>query len=116
MDLIKKEEKVDPLAVQWCNDADIEDGNPSSHGGKSLHRHMSGIKTEYMDPSCDLKSEITFEEISAPVDFSALKSEAEEECCKLDPLKEEVKLEVRPEENEVLTDRLLLHEGRVEHG
>ncbi|XP_069670242.1 gastrula zinc finger protein XlCGF42.1-like [Periplaneta americana] len=50
-----------------------------------------------------MKPEIVFEESAVPIDFPMLKSEAEEEFCELDQVKE-VKLEVTAEENEVLTE------------
>ncbi|XP_069671060.1 zinc finger protein 235-like isoform X2 [Periplaneta americana] len=68
-----------------------------------LDLHVTEIKTECMDHEYEVKSEMTFEETALSVDFSIVKNEAEEEFCDLDRVKQEVKLEVTAEENEVLT-------------
>ncbi|KAJ4425930.1 hypothetical protein ANN_27556 [Periplaneta americana] len=45
--------------------------------GNELDLHMTEIKTECMDHSYDLKSEMTFDESPVPIDFPVVKSEAE---------------------------------------
>ncbi|XP_069670937.1 uncharacterized protein [Periplaneta americana] len=104
-DVIKMEPEVDPLSIQTSDDADIEEKKPLSEEGNLLDLHVTEIKTEFMDHKCDLKSEMTFEEAAVPGDFPMLKSESEKNSCEVDEMKEEVKLEVTSEENEVLTER-----------
>ncbi|KAJ4425883.1 hypothetical protein ANN_27509 [Periplaneta americana] len=74
--------------------------------GNLLDLDVTKIKTECIEHRYDIKSEIVFEESAVPIDFPMLKSEAEEEFCELDQVKE-VKLEVTAEENEVLTESRL---------
>ncbi|XP_069670241.1 uncharacterized protein [Periplaneta americana] len=97
MDVIKMEPECDPLAIQTSGIADVEDKKPSSEEGNSLHLHVSAIKTECMDDRYEVKSEM-------PFDLPIVKSEAEEVFCGLDQVKEEVKLEVTAEENEILAE------------
>ncbi|KAJ4425874.1 hypothetical protein ANN_27500 [Periplaneta americana] len=64
MDMIKVDCEVDPLA--------IGEQKTLSEEANTSYQHVTEIKMEYNDYSCDLKSEITFRE--TPV----LKSESEE--------------------------------------
>ncbi|XP_069670936.1 uncharacterized protein PF3D7_1120000-like isoform X5 [Periplaneta americana] len=104
MDVIKMEPECDPLAVQASGIADVEAKKPSSEEGNSLHLHVAEIKTECMDDRYEVKSEMPFEENAVAFDLPIVKSEAEEEFCELDQVKEEVKLEVTAEENEILAE------------
>ncbi|XP_069673125.1 uncharacterized protein PF3D7_1120000-like isoform X3 [Periplaneta americana] len=70
-----------------------------------LDLQMTQLKSEYVDKSCDLKSEVTFDETPVPIDFPIVKSEIEEEARELNKVKEEVKLEVTEDEDEVFTER-----------
>ncbi|KAJ4425635.1 hypothetical protein ANN_27831 [Periplaneta americana] len=74
--------------------------------GNSLDLHLTEIKTEYMDHSYDLKSEMTFDETRVPIDFPIVKRENEVEARELNEMKEEVKLEVTAEDDEVLTESI----------
>ncbi|XP_069670235.1 zinc finger protein 235-like isoform X5 [Periplaneta americana] len=103
-DVIKMEPEVDPLSIQTSDDADIEEKKPLSEEGNLLDLHVTEIKTEFIDHKCDLKSEMTYEEAAVSVDFPMRKSEAENNSREVDGVKEEVKLEVTSEENEVLTE------------
>ncbi|XP_069671072.1 uncharacterized protein [Periplaneta americana] len=105
MDVIKMEPGSDPLGIQTSGIADIEEKKPLSEERNLLDLDVTKIKTECIDHGYDVKSEVTFEEIAVPIDFDIMKSEAEEEFCELDQVKE-VKLEVTAEENEVLTERV----------
>ncbi|XP_069671047.1 zinc finger protein 235-like [Periplaneta americana] len=103
MDVIKMEPGSDPMAIQASGIADIEEKKPLSEEGNLLDFDVTKIKTGCIDHRYDIKSEIVFEESAVPIDFPMLKSEAEEEFCELDQVKE-VKLKVIAEENEVLTE------------
>ncbi|XP_069671987.1 zinc finger protein 239-like isoform X4 [Periplaneta americana] len=100
---IKTEPEVDPLAVQPCDDALKEDTFSSPAGSNFLDRHVTGIKMECVDDMHDLKSEMIFEETSVPNDFPIVKNEAEVESSDMIQVKEEVKLEITTEEDEVVT-------------
>ncbi|KAJ4425938.1 hypothetical protein ANN_27564 [Periplaneta americana] len=104
MDVIKMEPGSDPMGIQTSGIADIEEKNPLSEEENLLDLDVTKIKTDYIDHGYDMKSEIVFEESAVPIDFPMLKSEAGEEFCELDQVKE-VKLEVTAEENEVSTER-----------
>ncbi|XP_069671749.1 uncharacterized protein [Periplaneta americana] len=107
MDVIKKEPEVDPLAIQWSDDTYTAEKKPLSEDGNLLDLHVTGIKTECVDHSYDLTSDIKAEETAVPTDFLRTKCKVEEELCDLDTVKDELKLEVTTEENEILTDRTL---------
>ncbi|KAJ4425918.1 hypothetical protein ANN_27544 [Periplaneta americana] len=77
MDVIKREPDINPLAKETSYKIDIEERNSISEEGNIYDLHATEIKTEYMDQSYDLKSEVTFEETSVPIDFPIVKSEAE---------------------------------------
>ncbi|XP_069671048.1 uncharacterized protein [Periplaneta americana] len=105
MDVIKMEPECDPLAIQTSGIADIEDKKPSSEGGNLIHLHVAEIKMECMDDRYEVKSEMPLAETAVAFDLPIVKSEAEEVFCGLDQVKEEVKLEVTAEENEILAER-----------
>ncbi|KAJ4425937.1 hypothetical protein ANN_27563 [Periplaneta americana] len=104
MDVIKMEPGSDPMGIQTSGIADIEEKKPLSEEGILLDLDVTKVKTECIDHRYDMKSEIVFQESAVPFDFPMLKSEAEEELCELDQVKE-VKLEGTAEENEVSTER-----------
>ncbi|XP_069704635.1 zinc finger protein 239-like isoform X2 [Periplaneta americana] len=85
MDVIKTEPEVDPLIVQSPRDAEIEEAVFSSAEGKLWDQCVTGVKTECIDHSYDLTSE--------------------QDPCDLETVKEEMKVEVAIEDNEVCTDR-----------
>ncbi|XP_069669466.1 zinc finger protein 665-like [Periplaneta americana] len=97
MDVIKTEpEDIDPLAV-----ADIGEANPSPTEDNSL----TPPTMDSIDTSHAIKWEVKTEEISAPLPFSMVKCELDEEKCDMITIKEENKLEVsREEESEFITD------------
>ncbi|XP_069673289.1 uncharacterized protein [Periplaneta americana] len=99
MDVIKEEPEIDPLAIQ-SND----EKKPLSEEGNLLALHLAGIKTECVDHSYDPTSETKVEQTALPNNFVTTKCKAEEELCDLDTVKDELKLEVTTEENEILTD------------
>ncbi|XP_069670887.1 uncharacterized protein [Periplaneta americana] len=105
MDVIKLEPEDDPLAIQTSDTTDADEKKPLSEDGKLVDLHLTEVKTECMDRSFDLKSEITFEETPVPIDFIVVKSEVGDEFCQLDEVDGKVKLEITVEENEVLSQR-----------
>ncbi|XP_069673331.1 uncharacterized protein [Periplaneta americana] len=66
---------------------------------------MTGIREEYEDQSSDLLSEIKCEKDLLPTSFPMLKLEQEEEQTDSDAVNEDPRVEVTPEDNEVLTER-----------
>ncbi|XP_069670278.1 uncharacterized protein [Periplaneta americana] len=66
--------EIDPLATDISNNTAIEKEKPLSEEGQ-----FTGIKTECMDHSYDVQSEMTFDETPVPIDSSSVKSEVEEE-------------------------------------
>ncbi|XP_069671648.1 zinc finger protein 664-like isoform X1 [Periplaneta americana] len=104
MDVIKKEAEVDPLAIQWNDNTDSAEKKPLSEEGNLLDLHVAGIKKECVDRSYDLTSGFSVEESAVPTNFVATKCKAEEELCDLNAVKEEVKLDVMAEGNEILTN------------
>ncbi|XP_069673143.1 uncharacterized protein [Periplaneta americana] len=90
MDVIKAELKVDPLALETSEDTDKEEKKPILEGVQI----STQIKRECDDNSCNL--------------ISGMKYETQEELCDFDIMKDELKLEVKAEENENLANRFLL--------
>ncbi|XP_069671208.1 uncharacterized protein [Periplaneta americana] len=70
-----------------------------------LDHHVTGIREEYEDQSSDLLSEIKCEKDLLPTSFPMLKLEQEEEQTDSDAVNEDPRVEVTPEDNEVLTER-----------
>ncbi|XP_069669449.1 zinc finger protein 665-like [Periplaneta americana] len=104
MDVIKIEPDINPLPMQ---SSDTEEMKPLSEEGKSSDLHATRIKEERVAESYDHTSEIKFEEILLPNNFPVVKCEVEEELCDVDTVKDELKLEVTAEENEILPDSSL---------
>ncbi|XP_069672617.1 uncharacterized protein [Periplaneta americana] len=106
MDAIKTEPEVDPLAVQPCDDTIKEEENPLPDEANLPHLEGTVTKTKYVDHSCDLKSEIKVEDTPVPVSFPVAKSEVDEDLFDLDRVKQEQKVKVRSEEDEVFSASL----------
>ncbi|XP_069673366.1 uncharacterized protein [Periplaneta americana] len=112
MEVIKEEPEVDPLAIQWNDNTDTDEKKLLSEEGNLLDLHETEIKTECIDRSCKLESDITFEETPVSIHFPIVKSEAEwsevnkEELSEQVEVEEEVKLEVAADGNEVLSERI----------
>ncbi|KAJ4425343.1 hypothetical protein ANN_27958, partial [Periplaneta americana] len=106
MDVIKKEPEFDPLAMHWIDETDTAEQKPIPEEGNSLHHHVAGIKTEIVDHSYDLTSDIKVEETAVPTDFVTTICKAEEESCDLNTVTVELKEEVTAEENEILIGRI----------
>ncbi|XP_069670182.1 uncharacterized protein [Periplaneta americana] len=105
MNVIKKEPEVDPLAIEWCDDTDTVEKKHLSEDGNVLDLHVTEIKTECMDQSYALKSEMTFEESPVPIDFPVVKIEAKEETPEINKVEDQIRLEVTAQEDEILSDR-----------
>ncbi|KAJ4425986.1 hypothetical protein ANN_27612 [Periplaneta americana] len=86
MDVIKTEPEVDPLAVQTNEDSDKEDKKYILKNENLLNLHISGIKTESVDPSDYPLSEVKCEETS-------VKSEIQEDWCNANTQEGERKVE-----------------------
>ncbi|XP_069673225.1 uncharacterized protein [Periplaneta americana] len=79
MDLIKMQPEVDPLDLQaYDNTYEIEDNKASSKQGNLSHLEVTSMKTECVDNSYNIKSEIKVEDTSVPTSFSVVKSEVDE--------------------------------------
>ncbi|XP_069672298.1 uncharacterized protein [Periplaneta americana] len=78
MDMIQMEYELDPLAIERSDNTDTEEQKPLSEEGNILDLHVTGVKTECMDHSYDVKTEMTFFESLVPMDFHVVKSEVEE--------------------------------------
>ncbi|XP_069670889.1 uncharacterized protein [Periplaneta americana] len=92
------------MSIQTNGNIDAEEKKPLSEEGNSIDLHVTEIKTECMDHSYDMKSEI-FEETPVPIVFPIVKKESEEHCYKLDQVEKDVKLDAAAKEDEVLTER-----------
>ncbi|XP_069683102.1 zinc finger protein OZF-like isoform X1 [Periplaneta americana] len=105
MDLIKMESEVDPLTTQASDDAVVEDRKPFSEEGNLLDLHVTPMKKEHVDYSYDQTSD------KMPIDLPIVKYEAEEKSCDLTLVKDELKLEVVIEEDQVLSGRIAVTRG-----
>ncbi|XP_069670852.1 uncharacterized protein [Periplaneta americana] len=102
MDLIKMEPEVDPLDLQDDKTYILEEKKASSEEGNWSHLEVSGIKTECVDHSYEIKSEMKVEDITpVPIGFAFVKSEVDKDVFDLDRVEQEQKVEVSSEENEV---------------
>ncbi|XP_069672016.1 uncharacterized protein [Periplaneta americana] len=100
MDVIKMEFEADPLDLQPHNDT-----YKTEEEGNLPHLEMSGMKTECVDQSCDIKSEIKIEDDTpVPFSFPMAKTEVDEDLLDVDRVQKEQKVEVSLEEDEVLSE------------
>ncbi|KAJ4425518.1 hypothetical protein ANN_27712 [Periplaneta americana] len=83
----------------------IRNNYPNAEGNL-LAVHVAEIKMECVDHSYDFTAGFRVEETAVPANFVTTKCEAEEELCSLDTVKDDLKVEVMREENEILTDSL----------
>ncbi|XP_069671005.1 uncharacterized protein [Periplaneta americana] len=77
MDVVKMEPEVDPLAIGININSDINEQKILCQVGNVLHLQVTGIKTECMDHSYGLNSEMAFDETPVPINFPVMKSEVE---------------------------------------
>ncbi|KAJ4425948.1 hypothetical protein ANN_27574 [Periplaneta americana] len=94
MDVIKKELEVDPLAIHWSDNTDTDEKKPLPEEGNILDLHVAGIKTECYN--------LTLEETAVPSNVVTTKCKVEEELSDLHTVKDELKVELTVEENEIL--------------
>ncbi|XP_069672870.1 zinc finger protein OZF-like isoform X4 [Periplaneta americana] len=93
-----------PMSVEFPVMKNEDEKSAVYEERKLLELHETRMKEECVDHSYDLTSNIKSEEITLPNNFPVVKCEAEEELCDLDTVKDELKLEVTAEENEILTN------------
>ncbi|XP_069670106.1 gelsolin-related protein of 125 kDa-like isoform X8 [Periplaneta americana] len=77
MDVIKMQCETDPLPLERKINTDIEEQKLQE--GNVSYLQVTGIKTECIDHSSDVKSEMTFDKTHVPIDLSFVKNEVEEE-------------------------------------
>ncbi|XP_069697033.1 gastrula zinc finger protein XlCGF57.1-like isoform X2 [Periplaneta americana] len=114
MNVINMEPEVDPLGMKINDNTDLEEKKPLSEEVNLLNLCSTQIKLECEDHSCDLVSEIKFEEIPVMVTYPMVTCEAEEEWCSLITVKDEQNLEVTVEGNEDFSESVAdIHGGDV---
>ncbi|XP_069669853.1 uncharacterized protein [Periplaneta americana] len=106
MDLMKMETEVDPLAILSSDNTDTDEKKPLAEEENILDLHVAEIKIECVDHSCDLTLETKIEETVVPSNFVTTDCKPEEKFCDVDKVKDEHKLEVTAEENEILINRV----------
>ncbi|KAJ4425825.1 hypothetical protein ANN_27451 [Periplaneta americana] len=94
------EPETDPLGLHHDHTNKMEENKGLSQQDNSFNLQSTAMKTEYVDHSYDLISEIKVEGSPVSVNFPV------EDPFDLDRVKEEVKLEVSSEEDEVLTESI----------
>ncbi|XP_069670500.1 zinc finger protein 664-like isoform X1 [Periplaneta americana] len=113
MDGMKMDPKVDPLAVQTSDNRNEHKGH-LSQDGNLLNVDLSRVKTECVDHSYDVTSEMEFEETPAPFTFAVVKCEAVEDPFSMIAVKDELKQEVILEEDQILSERIAVtHDSRM---
>ncbi|XP_069670403.1 uncharacterized protein [Periplaneta americana] len=78
MDEIKMEPEVDLLGLEPHNTCEIKENTTLSEEGDLSHLQVPGIKTECLDHSYDLTSEVKVEDTPEPVSFRMMKCEVED--------------------------------------
>ncbi|XP_069670186.1 zinc finger protein 722-like isoform X3 [Periplaneta americana] len=101
MDVIKKEPEFDPLAMQWSDETDTTKKKPIPEEENLSDLHVAGIKTECVDHSNALTSEIKVEETSVTTDLVLIKCEVEVNLFVVDRVQQEQKVEVSLEDDGV---------------
>ncbi|XP_069671869.1 uncharacterized protein [Periplaneta americana] len=106
MDLIKMEPEDDPIHLLLQDDKlKVEQNKTLSEEWTLSHLETTGIKTECVDLSYDIKSEIKVEDTPDPISFPVVKTEGDEDVFDLDRVKQEQKVEVSSDEDEVFPER-----------
>ncbi|XP_069669770.1 zinc finger protein 239-like [Periplaneta americana] len=91
----------------------MEENRASSEEGNLSHLQVTGIKTECVDQSYDIKSEIKVEDITpVPITFPMVKTEVDEEFFDVDGVQHEQKVEIFSEEDEVFTESFVDHDEK----
>ncbi|XP_069670765.1 uncharacterized protein [Periplaneta americana] len=107
MDVIKMEAEDDPFGLLPPDDEyKMEQNKALSEEGNLSHLEAMTMKTECVDHSCDIKTEIKVEDTSDPLSFPVVKTEIDELIFDLDRVQQEQEAEVSSEEDEVLTERI----------
>ncbi|KAJ4447036.1 hypothetical protein ANN_09025 [Periplaneta americana] len=89
MDKVKTKPEGDPFTVQSSAHTKLEEKKSSSEEVNSLNQRSTEINMECDEDSCDLTSQIRFEEVLLPNNFPMVKCEAVEESCYVETIKEE---------------------------
>ncbi|KAJ4425570.1 hypothetical protein ANN_27765 [Periplaneta americana] len=85
----------------------MEENKTSLEEGDLSHLEVSGMKTECVDQSYDVKSEIKIEDTNlVPISFPMVKSEFDEDLFEVDRVEQEQKVEVSSEEDEVFSESI----------
>ncbi|XP_069671263.1 uncharacterized protein [Periplaneta americana] len=106
MDLIKMESEVDPLDLQaQDNIYKLEENKSSSKEGNLSQLEVTGMKTECVDPSYDIKSEIKVEDTPVSTSFVFMRCEVDENVFDVDRVKQAQKVEISSEKDEVFPER-----------
>ncbi|XP_069673028.1 uncharacterized protein [Periplaneta americana] len=110
MDVIKMEPDADPLALQSHNNTfEIGESNTLSEEGNLSHLEVAGMKTECVENSYDIKTEIKIEDIPVTIDFPVVNSEVDKDLFDMDRVQPKQKVEVSSEEDEVLSERCFFY-------
>ncbi|XP_069670015.1 uncharacterized protein [Periplaneta americana] len=76
MEVIKIEREIDTLAFELSNNTDIEEEKLQE--GNVFDVQVTGIKTECVDHSYEVKSKMTFDKTPVPIELCFVKSEVKE--------------------------------------
>ncbi|XP_069673186.1 uncharacterized protein [Periplaneta americana] len=106
MDVIKMEPEVDPFGLPPHDTTyKTEENKALSEERNLLDLEAMDIKTEYVDHSYDITSEIKVEDSTMSISSPMVKCEVEEDSFDPDRVQQEQKVEVNSEKDEVLTER-----------
>ncbi|XP_069670755.1 uncharacterized protein [Periplaneta americana] len=105
MDLIKIEYELDTLDLQAHDDTcEIEDRKASSEERSLSHLEVTAMKTECVDQSYEIKSEIKVQDTLVPATFPFVKCEVDEDLFDVDGVQQEQKVQVSSEEDKVFPE------------
>ncbi|XP_069670509.1 zinc finger protein 239-like isoform X1 [Periplaneta americana] len=107
MEAVKMESEVDPLLVQTSDNKDVAEKKPLSENGNLLDVDLTRVKTEWMEQSYDVRSEMKFEGNPEPFTSVVVKCEAMEESNSFETVKEELNQDIMSEEDEDLSESIL---------
>ncbi|XP_069697184.1 uncharacterized protein [Periplaneta americana] len=107
MDLIKMKLEDDPLDFQANDNINEREENKASSEEENLsHLEVTGMKTECVDHSYEIKSEIKVEHTPVPTSFAFVKCKVDEDFFDWGKVQQEQKVQVSSEEDEVFPERL----------
>ncbi|XP_069697183.1 uncharacterized protein [Periplaneta americana] len=107
MDLIKMKLEDDPLDFQANDNINEREENKASSEEENLsHLEVTGMKTECVDHSYEIKSEIKVEHTPVPTSFAFVKCKVDEDFFDWGKVQQEQKVQVSSEEDEVFPESL----------